>query len=266
MPDFRFVLLARDCDSTAIVYNYLANHIAIEKVILEKPVSRKKQFLKRAKRLGWLYALSQVAFRLLIYPVLLVFSQKRKQEILKKFGLDVSPIPNEKIIRVHSLNSDSGRQLLQQIHPDLVLVNGTRILSQKTLECIAAPFINIHTGITPAFRGVHGGYWAVATGKKNLFGTTIHYVNTGIDTGDILVQTFSLPEAKDNFYTYPYLQYAIILPSLLQVISLFAKGQKPVIQQPVVSHSALWFHPTLGQWIKNLRRTFLFILSTSLFS
>ena len=105
-----------------------------------------------------------------------------------------------------------GREFLQELKPDLLIVNGTRIISKKTLESVSAPFINIHTGITPAYRGVHGGYWAVAKGKKNFFGTTIHYVDAGVDTGGIIEQVFAEPAKENNFYTYPYFQYATVLP------------------------------------------------------
>ena len=142
-------------------------------------------------------------------------------------------------------------------------MNGTRIISKKTLESIPTTFINIHTGITPAFRGVHGGYWAVATGRKNLFGTTIHYVDAGVDTGGIIKQVFIEPPNQDNFYTYPYLQYASVLPELKKIIQSFIDGNKPGTKDPVIADSELWFHPTIFQWIKNLERTFIFLLASS---
>ena len=97
------------------------------------------------------------------------------------------------------LNTEEGRALLNQLNPDLIIVNGTRIISKKTLESVHSTFINIHTGITPAFRGVHGGYWAVATGKKDLFGTTVHYVDPGVDTGGIIEQVFIEPPKERQF-------------------------------------------------------------------
>ena len=256
MPKTKIVLLARDCDSTAIVYNSLIKHTEIDFVIYEKAIARKKQFLNRTRLLGFFSAVGQVGFMLFIFPFIKLFSQKRKKEIYKQYHLDETPLPEERIIRVKTLNSEDSRKLLLQLDPDLVLVNGTRIISKKTLECIKAPFINIHTGITPAFRGVHGGYWAVAKAKKDLFGTTIHYVDTGVDTGGIIEQTFIVPGKKDNFYTYPYLQYAAVLPVLQQVVLSFEPSQRPLVKQPVTTESALWFHPTLWQWIKNLDRTF----------
>jgi folate-dependent phosphoribosylglycinamide formyltransferase PurN len=135
-------------------------------------------------------------------------------------------------------------------------VNGTRIISKKTLEAVPSTFVNIHTGITPLFRGVHGGYWSIAKGRKELFGTTIHYVDPGVDTGGIIEQVFTSPGKKDTFYTYPYLQYAVCLPVLKNVIESFQNGTRPATREPVTSESELWFHPTVLQYFKNMRRTF----------
>jgi len=259
----RIIILARDCDSTNVVYNYLNKYFDIDTVVFEKPIPRKKQFLNRAKRLGYINAMSQVIFFLCIAPFIKRFSQKRKAEIFKEFDLDETGPPTQIVKRIRYANTDEGRSLLKQLNPDLIIVNGTRIISKKTLESVPATFINIHTGITPAFRGVHGGYWAVAKRQKGLFGTTIHYVDTGVDTGGIIEQVFTDPLKKDNFYTYPYLQYATVLPALKQVIQSFIDGNKPPTKPPVTTDSELWFHPTIFQWLGNLKRTFIFILLSS---
>ena len=259
----KIIILARDCDSTNVVYSYLKKYFDIDTVVFEKPIPRKKQFFNRAKRLGYLNAMSQVIFFLCIAPLIKRFSKKRKAEIFKEYDLDDTCPPEPIIKRIRYANTDEGRSLLKQLNPDLIIVNGTRIISKKTLESVPATFINIHTGITPAFRGVHGGYWAVAKGKKHLFGTTIHYVDTGVDTGGIIEQVFIDPPKKDNFYTYPYLQYATVLPVLKQVVQSFIDGSKPSTKPPVTSDSELWFHPTILQWLGNLKRTLIFILASS---
>jgi folate-dependent phosphoribosylglycinamide formyltransferase PurN len=255
----KIIILARDCDSTNVVYNYLKKYFDIDTVVFEKPIPRKKQFLNRAKRLGYINAMSQVIFFLCIAPIIKRFSQKRKSEIFKQYNLDETGPPEHLIKKIRYANTEEGRSLLRELKPDLIIVNGTRIISKKTLESVPATFINIHTGITPAFRGVHGGYWAVATGKKELFGTTIHYVDTGVDTGGIIEQVFVDPPGKNNFYTYPYLQYATVLPALKQVIQSFIDGNKPPTKPPVTNDSELWFHPTIFQWLRNLKRTSIFI-------
>ncbi|HMK20017.1 MAG TPA: formyl transferase [Chitinophagaceae bacterium] len=259
----KIIILARDCDSTNIVYNYLKKYFEIDAIVFEKPIPRKKQLLNRAKRLGYMNAISQGIFFLCIAPLIRIFSQKRKTEIFKQYHLDETTPPENLVKRIRYVNTEEGRTLLNQLNPDLIIVNGTRIISKKTLESIHSTFINIHTGITPAFRGVHGGYWAVATGKKGLFGTTVHYVDAGVDTGGIIEQVFIEPPKKDNFYTYPYLQYASVLPVLKQVIQSFSEGNKPKTKAPVTTDSELWFHPTMFQWVKNIGKTFIFLFLSS---
>jgi len=252
----KIIILARDCDSTNIVYNYLKKYFDISAVVFETPIPRKKQFLNRAKRLGYINAMSQVIFFLCIAPIIKRFSQNKKAEIFKQYELDESAPPESIIKRIRYANTEEGRNVLKQLNPDLIIVNGTRIISKKTLESVPATFINIHTGITPAYRGVHGGYWAVANGKRHLFGTTVHYVDTGVDTGGIIEQVFVEPPKHHNFYTYPYLQYATVLPVLKKVIQSFVDGNKPPAKAPVITDSELWFHPTVFQWLKNLKRTY----------
>ena len=239
----KIILLARDCDSTSILYNYLNKHIGFEAIIFEKTFSKRKHLLKRIKRLGFWHAMGQAAFMIIVFPLLKIFSRKRKNEIIQKYQLDLKTIPASSYKVVSSLSSVESRNLLKELNPDLIIVNGTRIISKKTLECVSAPFINIHVGITPLFRGVHGGYWALATGRKELFGVTIHYVDPGIDTGGIIEQIFLTPSPKDNYYTFPYLKYAETLPVLQKVIDSFSSGIKVETKLPVTNESALWHHP-----------------------
>ncbi len=261
---FKLVLLARNCDSSCMVYNYLKQFTDFEAVIIEKTISKRKQFMKRVRMLGFFRAAGQVVFMGLINPVLHFFSRKRLKEIREKYSLDLTPLPEENCFFVKSLNSDDARNLLKTIQPDLLIVNGTRIISKKTLESVPAPFINFHVGITPLFRGVQGGYWAIATGRPDMFGVTLHYVDPGVDTGGIIEQIFTVPEKKDNFYTYPYLEYGIALPALRGIVEQFAAGKKPEVKAPVTEESALWFHPTIFQWIKNLGRTMIWLLPSGL--
>ena len=55
--------------------------------------------------------------------------------------------------------------------PDYVIVNGTSLLSRESIDTINRRVINIHVGITPEYRGAHGGFWALYNGelKKVLF-------------------------------------------------------------------------------------------------
>ena len=137
----KIIILARDCDSTNVVYNYLKKFFEIEAVVFENPIPRKKQFLNRAKRLGYLNAIGQVIFFLGVAPLIKVFSQKRKAEIYRQYELDETAPPEHLIKKIRYANTDEGRSLLRQLDPDLIIVNGTRIISKKNARI---RFFNFH--------------------------------------------------------------------------------------------------------------------------
>ena len=122
----------------------------------------------------------------------------------------------------------------------MVLVVGTRIISRKVLSAVQAPFINYHDGITPKYRGIHGGYWASAQNDFANFGATVHLVDPGIDTGAVLYQVRPRPLGEDNYATFSYLQLAAALPLLERAAedaiggTRDAAGRRPAIA-PVVA-------------------------------
>ncbi|TMI89238.1 MAG: hypothetical protein E6H08_16840 [Bacteroidetes bacterium] len=137
----KIVLLTRDCDSTTILYNYLNQYFPIDTVVFEKTISKTEQFRRRVKFIGFWGAVGQVIFMLSAFPFLKLISQGKRKKILAQYKLDLTTIPAEKIKRIDKLSSTKGREFLQELKPDLLIVNGTRILSTKTLESVSAPFV-----------------------------------------------------------------------------------------------------------------------------
>jgi folate-dependent phosphoribosylglycinamide formyltransferase PurN len=244
----KIVLLGREDRPTAILYNSLRSEFPLAGVIVEEGESRLKFVNRRVKRLGLHKALGQVAFRLVVVPWLKATSRHRVEEIIQQFGLDASPMPPVELVKVRSVNSDDTVQFLQELQPAVVVVSGTRIIAPRVLDCVPAVFINMHAGITPLYRGVHGGYWALVEHQVDACGVTVHEVDTGVDTGRILGQTRITPNDADNFVTYGFLQQAAGLPLLKRAIRDACDGQLQSVAAPD-GKSRLWTHPTLGQYV-----------------
>ena len=243
----KIVVLGREDRTTAILYNSLRTEFPLAGVIVEEGESRLKFVRQRVKRLGLRKVLGQLAFRLVVVPWLKATSRRRVDEIIRQFGLDASPMPAAKLVRVRSVNCEETIRFLQELQASVVVVSGTRIIAARVLNCVPAVFINMHAGITPMYRGVHGGYWALVEHDVEACGVTVHEVDTGVDTGRILGQTRITPNGKDNFVTYGFLQLAAGLPLLKRAIRDVCEGQL----QPVVAprgESRLWTHPTLAEY------------------
>jgi phosphoribosylglycinamide formyltransferase 1 len=244
------VLLAGAGDSTAIVANELRRRFGPVTVVLECPVSRWRLLRRRARRLGPTSAFGQALFVLVAMPVLGRLAAARVREIVAGHDLDLAT-PGEPIIPVPSVNSEDCRRVLTRLNPEVVVVNGTRIIGTPTLRCIEAPFLNMHAGITPQYRGVHGAYWALAEGRPELVGTTVHVIDAGIDTGPILGQaTFAVTPA-DSFASYPFLHTAAGVPMLVDAVAGVLRGEDP-LPRPALSSSEpskLRFHPTFWGYL-----------------
>ena len=76
--------------------------------------------------------------------------------------------------------------LLAALKPDLVVSAGfMRILSEKIVNRFK--IINSHPALLPLFPGAHAVRDALAAGARET-GTTIHWVDAGLDTGEVIAQ------------------------------------------------------------------------------
>ncbi len=244
-------MLATDCDSTRIVYHYLKDFFSIEKVIIERSIGRKEILKRRIKKLGYIKVAGQLFFQVLVTKALAIFSKNRIREIIQEKKLNVSTIDSNKVYNVSNINEPEVAVLINQIDPDVVLVNGTRIISKNVLQAVRKHFINTHLGITPACRGVHGGYWALTQKDAENFGATIHLIDSGIDTGQVLYKVKASHSKKDNFISYPYLQIAAALDPIRKSIVDVCNNTLGSNNLQLNGQSKLWYHPTIGQYLYN---------------
>ena len=246
--EFKIVMLVSNGASSKIVYHALKNNFNIVNIIVEESVSKKKLIKNRIKRLGYMKVFGQVLF-ILFNKVFYYYSQSRIMEIKHAHALNDGEIVDPGKINIESINDDEVITILQNIQPDAVVVNGTRIISKRVIESIKAPFLNTHAGITPAYRGVHGGYWALVQDDMAHCGVTIHIVDSGIDTGNIVYQDTIEICKQDSFNTYHLLQLAKAIPLLKQ--ALMDIGNDALKIKTADLPSKLWYHPTLLVYIYN---------------
>ena len=241
-------MLVDRSDLSRIMYHGIAQYYPIAKVIMEDSPSKKVLIQKRIKRLGLLRVAGQLIF-MVFSKLTRPFLQKRVEAIMNDYQATDAPYSEEKLVEVSSINAPETIALLQKIQPDVVVVNGTRIISEEVLDAVNARFINTHTGITPKYRGVHGGYWALTQDDAKNCGVTVHLVDKGIDTGGILYQTTIGVTKEDSFNTYPYLQVLEAVPLMVQAIEDVFKGTLKTLSREDLE-SRIWTHPTIWEYLK----------------
>lgn len=105
---------------------------------------------------------------------------------------------------------------LNSIEFDLgVLAWWPKIISNRLLSLSKLGFINTHNSYLPNNRGKHPYFWAIV--EERDYGVTLHWVDEGIDTGDIIVQRRIEYGWEDNSET-------IYSRSLDEMIKLFCES------------------------------------------
>ena len=75
---------------------------------------------------------------------------------------------------------------LKELKVDLIVLAGyMRFCGKVLLDAYEGYIINIHPALLPAFKGAHGIEDAYNYGVK-VFGVTVHYVDSGMDSGKII--------------------------------------------------------------------------------
>jgi folate-dependent phosphoribosylglycinamide formyltransferase PurN len=244
----RVVLLAGPGYSTDVVATYLTSRVPDLVVVVENPQSRLEMARRRARRVGWPPVVGQVLFVALLQPVLRRLGTRRRAAIFRAASLDTAHrAPSHRVL---SVNDDETIALLSSLNPAAVVVHGTRIIAQRVLQSLACPVINMHAGITLRYRGVHGGYWALAEQHPEWVGTTVHLVDPGIDTGGILAQRTFGVSLEDTIATYPDLHLVHGLPLLgAQLDKVMAGAALEPQPTSIAPGSGFYYHPTIWGYL-----------------
>ena len=100
-----------------------------------------------------------------------------------------------------NVNSDEFLERIKKYDVDLfVSMSFNQIFRERTINFPPLKIINCHAGKLPFYRGRNILNWALINDEKE-FGITVHFVDEGIDTGDIILQKTFLITDKDDYST-----------------------------------------------------------------
>lgn len=118
---------------------------------------------------------------------------------MKVLVLGVTPFPVSPILKEHGCDTAECQapvdlDFLRENSIDFAVSYRHRHLIRKPIiECLKGNIINLHISLLPWNRGADPNLWSFLEDTPK--GVTIHYVDEGLDTGDIIVQ-------KEVFFDY----------------------------------------------------------------
>jgi len=110
-------------------------------------------------------------------------------DVAREFGVPNVYLPPGKFrTRLEPTVELELQRLLQQAGVELVVLAGfMRVLKEPMLGAYRRRIINIHPSLLPKFPGIESWKQALAAGEK-ITGCSVHYVDAGIDSGEIIAQ------------------------------------------------------------------------------
>lgn len=92
-----------------------------------------------------------------------------------------------RIVETRGTNSDETAAALKALEPGVVLLGQTGILKEKILSIPKRGTLNAHPGLLPDYRGIDCALWAIRRDEPEKLGCSVHWVDAGVDTGEVIV-------------------------------------------------------------------------------
>lgn len=127
------------------------------------------------------------------------------------------------LLKLKNINTSESLSVLKNFGCDIfVSMSFNQIFKKPTFELPPLKTINCHAGKLPWYRGRNILNWVLINDEKE-FGITVHYIDEGIDTGDILLQKVYPISEDDNYDTLLKIAYTecaqLLYESLMLILS-----------------------------------------------
>lgn len=113
------------------------------------------------------------------------------------FGDQVPELDRSDLVHmVPSVNHADVLALADRYQPDVIAVFGTTLIKGSLLQKGRLGIVNLHGGLSPNYRGADCTFWALYNGEPEQVGCTLHFIDQGIDTGNLIA--YACPEVKED--------------------------------------------------------------------
>lgn len=151
------------------------------------------------------------------------------EDILKIAEKKDVPVFNPETVKNTGLADD-----LKKLDPDIFIVCGYQFfLPEEIINLPPMGTLNFHASLLPRHSGMHPGFWTIYYGDK-FSGMVIHFMDEGIDTGDIAYQS-EVPVNPGDTIEVLYERIYRTCPGLIE--KLMSDMEKNAIQRTPQNYS-----------------------------
>lgn len=123
---------------------------------------------------------------------------RRESQVNDRLSAGRIELPNEQQLSTRLVNSNDTAKMIADYQPDVMVVCGAPILRENIFSIPNIGTINIHFGISSAYRGQHTLFWPMLENRFDQIGATIHMIDKGVDTGNLLFEVYPDVAPEDD--------------------------------------------------------------------
>jgi hypothetical protein len=172
----KLAILTSDDWHHKYLVNFYCKLFEVSLVVIEPSLFQRKSLLRKGKLIDYFYS-KYHQFRRQITGL-----NKFRQRF---FNCDLNLRDSLKVV-VEDVNCKEVHLLLAIHKPDITIIMCTSKLSENLLKVLNYKVINIHGGYLPDYRGNHCFFFAMYHKRYDKIGSSIHFVDKTLDTGDII--------------------------------------------------------------------------------
>ena len=157
-------------------------------------------------------------------PMYKDYRHARLQLICKNHNID--------FFRVNDINSLENEIIIKALKPDLIAAcHFRKLLKKNIIEIPLRGCINLHPSLLPNYRGLSPQHWPIINGD-NETGISVHFINEGIDTGDVILQ-HKIDIEPDMYVSDLHIKMLKIYKHIFKdaIVLLAKNNSKPISQK-----------------------------------
>jgi hypothetical protein len=257
----RLVLYTSKSILTSELFLYIYAHVAsqfqdvklVAVVSSESLPQKLRRFIRKIRRLG-VWSGLEILTSLPLKRSLAGRDQEKIKLMLSRLPRPRLAPDLRSIIFVPTVNGPEAVQAIGRLSPDIIIQAGAGILQSQIFTLADIGTLNIHHGIAPLIKGMDSIYWGLWERQSQWLGSTLHWIDAGIDTGGVLAYHFVAPRTpKEGFPELFVRATEGGVANLVQALRRLEQGERwvlPPMPDPSVYRSTFSGWKLLRLWLR----------------
>jgi len=208
-------------------------------------IGRVLRYIKKVRRLGWRETIGIISS----YPLQVYLSERERHRtdiLLRRLPRPQVTIEANAVKWVRTVNGPDAAETVRDLGPDILIQAGAGILRAQMLKLPRIASVNLHHGIAPLIRGMNSIQWALWENRPDWMGSTVHEMDEGIDTGNVLAYAPVRQQYPGEGFSSLFTRATELgVDHLLEVLSRLDAGERWTV--PLASGEGV-YRSTMSGW------------------